>query len=419
MAELKGIKDKLGGAMRLLAIAAGIVLRARARWSMAALRALGKVILTVWRMAAALDSALWRAVKLIVRNSLDGVIYAAGILAVAFRGLLLWLPTRWGRAYSAISGVVLVIASLWIVDELRAGPELDASSAATLRPPVDESDPILARIEGRYVHLSEIESAARAGGFLRPGERLTPETAFARELVEAYVEQRLLAQAARDEGLHRTPAIARRINAARDRVLAASYMESRIDSAVTPQSVEQLYKAQAGVTALGDEVRARHIVVATGEEAEEIVTLLTGGADFGALARERSIDRATAPYGGEIGWFTRAMMAPAFANAAFSAEVGKIAPPFQTEFGWHVLEVTDRRSTSAVPFTEVKNSIESFLRMRTIDATLRGLEDERQVIYFRPEENEIEPLPPPELSPPELRESGGASGGSGGGRSPE
>ncbi len=416
MAELKGIKDKLGGAMRLLAIAAGVALRAGARWSMAALRAFGKVILTVWRMAAALDSALWRAVKLIVRNSLDGVIYAAGILAVAFRGLLLWLPTRWGRAYSAISGVVLVIASLWIVDELRAGPELDASSAATLRPPVDESDPILARIEGRYVHLSEIESAARAGGFLRPGERLTPETAFARELVEAYVEQRLLAQAARDEGLHRTPAIARRINAARDRVLAASYMESRIDSAVTPQSVEQLYKAQAGVTALGDEVRARHIVVATGEEAEEIVTLLTGGADFGALARKRSIDRATAPYGGEIGWFTRAMMAPAFANAAFSAEVGKIAPPFQTEFGWHVLEVTDRRSTSAVPFTEVKNSIESFLRMRTIDATLRGLEDERQVIYFRPEENETEPLPPPELSPPELRESRGTSGG---GRSPE
>ena len=372
---------------------------------MIVLRAVGKVAITTWRLAAALDSALWRATKLIAGKALAGLIYGLQLAGVALHNLFLWLPTRTGRAYSAISGVFLVIFSLAIVDELRSGPDLKAANASSFRPPIDEDDPILARIEGRYVHLSEIEAAARAGGFLRPGEVLTPDTAFDRALVESYVEQRLLARAAQDDGLHRTPSILRRVNAARDRVLAASLVDIKVNEAVTPESIERLYEAQAGVTALGDEVRARHIVVATEEEAREIIELLTGGAEFAPLARERSLDRATKSLGGEVGWFTRAMMTPAFSSAAFSTTPGEFAPLFETEFGWHVLEVVDRRPTKPVPIVEVRDGIENFLRMRTIDNLLRNLEEESQVIYFRPEEEEDEEsISPPDLSPPSLRE---------------
>jgi len=268
---------------------------------------------------------------------------------------------------------------------------------------VDEDDPILARIDGRYVHLSEIEASARAGGFLRPDETLTPGNAFERELVESYVEQRLLARAALDDGLQRSPTVARKVNAARDRVLAAAYMDAQLRDTVTPEAVERLYRSQSDVTRLGDEVRARHILVATGEEAEEVVALLKGGADFSALAKERSLDRATAPLGGEVGWFTRGMMTPVFANAAFSATPGELAAPFQTEFGWHILEVVDRRATSAVPFSRVRAPIENFLRMRTIESSLRDLEKKSQVVYFRPkEEDETPSAAPPDLSDPPL-----------------
>ncbi|PQA86503.1 peptidylprolyl isomerase [Hyphococcus luteus] len=367
------------------------------------LRAVGKVALTTWRLAAALDSALWRAVKLMASRALEGLSYAARLAAAAFRGLLVWLPTRTGRAYSALSGAFLVIAGLWIIDVLRAAPSLDASGGASARAPIDEDDPILARIDGRYVHLSEIEATARAGGFLRPDETLTPKTAFERNLVESYVEQRLLARAALDTGLQRSPSVARKVNAARDRVLASAYMDAQIEDAVTPDTVERLYKAQSDVTRLGDEVRARHILVATGEEAEEIVALLKDGADFADLARTRSLDRATAPLGGEIGWFTRSMMTPVFSRAVFAAEPGDIAPPFKTEFGWHVVEVLDRRPTSAVPFDQVRGPIEKFLRMRTIETSLQTLEEESQVVYFRPEEEEPAPqAAPPDLSDPDL-----------------
>lgn len=356
----------------------------------AILRAIGKVIITVWRLAGALDSALWRACKLFARQALTWLSYAARLAGAALHSLLLWLPTRTGRAYSAVSGAVLIVAGLWIVDELRAGPRIAAEHNALLRAPVDEADPILARIGGRYVHLSEIEASARASGVLRREESLTPQTAFDRELVEAYVEQRLLAGAALSEGMQRAPSVSRRINAARDRVLASAFMDERLDEAVTDDAVKRLYDAQAGVTALGDEVQARHIVVASEEEATAVIARLDEGGDFAAIARELSIDRATAPLGGQVGWFTRAMMTPAFSRAAFATPEGEKAPPFETEFGWHILEVTGRRSTQQVPFSDVSGSIEDFLRMRTIETTLEELEEASQVVYFR---SEIERAP--------------------------
>lgn len=384
-------------------------LRAMAAAALAILAAIWKFIITTWRLAAALDSALWRATKLVLSKALAGLIYVGRLAGRAFHSLVLWLPTRAGRAYSAACGVFLAVAVLWIGDELRAGKRFDVAGQSVLRPPIDEEDPILARIEGRYVHLSEIEAAARAGGFLRDEEVLTPMTAFSRGLVEAYVEQRLLARAALDGGMQRAPTVLRKVNAARDRVLAASYIDARINEDVTPETVERFYQSQRDITVLGDEVRARHILVQTGADAEAIIAALEAGADFGALAREKSLDRATAPLGGEIGWFTRSMMTPILSNAAFSTKKGEIAPPFQTEFGWHVLQVLDRRSTSSVPFDEVRDNIEAFLRDSTIDRTLKQLSEDSQVVYFRPRPDTALPgKPPPDLTAPELYEQDGA-----------
>ena len=390
--------------LRVAGAALSILLRFAGRMIMIALRAFGKFVITTWRLAAALDSALWRATKLIARRLWEATKHGLALLGQVIRSFILWLPTRTGRAYSAVSGVVLVIALLWIADALRAGPGEIAGLNDDLRAPVDEGDPILARIGGRYVHLSEIEAAARAGGQLQEGESLTPALAFERGLVETYVEQRLLARAAQDTGIHRTPSVLRRVNAARDRILAASLIQSRINEEVTPETVARYYNEQRKIMEVGDEVRARHILVETGAEAEEIVALLEGGADFGALARERSLDRATAPLGGEIGWFSRRLMARNFANAAFRTPVGEIAPPFQTDYGWHVVEVLGRRPTNAKPFEELRDDIEEFLVRETVAETLRDLQDENRVVYYRPEVDSLAQSEPPAIEPGEAPE---------------
>lgn len=344
----------------------------------------GKAVATVWRLAGALDSALWRGVKL-------GALTAGAAAGHSFRAagsaigdVFAWLPSRGGRAYAAASGVILVVAALWIVDEIRGAASQSDAFEAIFRPPVDLADPIVARLDGRFVHLSEVEAAAKTSGQILDDEELTVEAAFTRELVSAYVEQRLLARAALEEGLQREAEVAARLSAARDRILAASFMRSRIEAAVTPERVRRLFDSQADVTRLGDEVRARHILVATESDARVIVAALAAGGDFGAYARARSLDRATAPLGGEIGWFTRDMMTPSLADAAFTTPIGSISDPFQSDFGWHILEVLDRRPTRGVPFAAVEDNIRRFLTLRAIDDTLKALKDDEEVLYFPP-----------------------------------
>ena len=361
-------------------------------------RAFGKLIATIWRLAGALDAALWRGVKLLARGFWRVASLVTRITAAASRDFIHWLPSRAGRAYSAFSGFALIIMLLWIGDELRVAPAGSTLAGARRRAPVDLEDPILARIEGRYVHLSEIVSAAQASGVLREGETLTPPAAFERELVQAYVEQRLLARAATDDGLQRKQEVSRRLGAARDRVLAAAYMEERLASAVSDDTVERLYSRQADVTRLGDEVRARHIVVADGAEAEAVVAALEAGGSFEDLARELSTDRATAPLGGEIGYFTKEMMTPALAAAAFSTPAGERAAPFETEFGWHILEVLDRRPTTGVPLAAVKDDIRRFLTLRTIASTVAGLKEENDVVFY-PTEPDDDERPAPASQP--------------------
>lgn len=342
-------------------------------------------IRTVWRLAEALDSALWRGLRLAAISVAHFAVSTARASAAAFAEVFRWLPSRSGRAYAAGSGVVLVLCALWAADEIR-NARSDASALDSIfRPPLDLNDPIVARVDGRFVHLSEVEAAARAGGQIQDGEKLTVDAAFARNLVSAYVEQRLLARAAIDEGLQRDPGVQRRLLAARDRILASSYMEDRIAAAVTPERVKRLYDSQADVTRLGDEVKARHILVATEEEARSIVAELAAGGDFAAIARGRSLDRATAPLGGEVGWFTKDMMTPPFAAAAFSTPSGEIAEPFTTEFGWHVLQVLDRRATGGVAFGAVEDNVRRFLTLRAVSQTLDALKASDDVLYFPPE----------------------------------
>ncbi|NWG71255.1 MAG: peptidylprolyl isomerase [Parvularculaceae bacterium] len=370
-------------------------------------RALAKTVATIWRLTGALDAALWRGVKLGGRTLGRWLAAVWSITGRAVSDLLAWLPSRSGRAYSAFSGVILILALLWIVDELRGGSTLTAAPAdGSFSAPIDASDPILARIDGRYVHLSEVASAALASGALQPGETLTPAEAFRRELVSAYVEQRLLSRAATEQGLQREPEVARKLLAARDRILAAAFMERKLGETVTDDQVKKIYERNADATRLGEAVKCRHIVVATEEEANAILAELAAGADFGEIARARSLDRATGPQGGETGYLSRNQMTPAFAEAAFSTPEGEIAPLFFTEAGWNILEVVDRRRSGGVPFSEVAAGIRRFLTLRTIEKTVVELQEESDVVYFP-----VTDAPAAATEPPAAPEPGETSPG--------
>ena len=96
-----------------------------------------------------------------------------------------------------------------------------------------------------------------------------------------------------------------------------------------------------------EEVHARHILVKTEAEAKSIIDQLNKGADFAALAKKYSTDPAAAS-GGDLGYFSRDDMVPAFSAAAFALKPGQYTKtPVKTQFGWHVIKVVDRRVETA------------------------------------------------------------------------
>ena len=111
--------------------------------------------------------------------------------------------------------------------------------------------------------------------------------------------------------------------------------------ALARQKVGDALAATVGQSA--PQVHAAHILLPTREAAEAARARVTqGGEDFAAVAREVSTDESTAANGGDLGWFTREEMVAPFAEAAFALEPGAISEPVETEFGWHVIQVTER-----------------------------------------------------------------------------
>ena len=109
-----------------------------------------------------------------------------------------------------------------------------------------------------------------------------------------------------------------------------------------------------------EQVKARHILVKDEKEAQDLYNQVKGGADFAKIAAEKSQDPGSAKEGGELGWFEKTRMVKEFADAAFAANKGDIVGPVKSQFGFHVIQVEDKRD--AVPIEEVSDKIKTQLR---------------------------------------------------------
>jgi peptidyl-prolyl cis-trans isomerase C len=118
----------------------------------------------------------------------------------------------------------------------------------------------------------------------------------------------------------------------------ADYERLIVRPLVARQKVRETLEAQVGQSA--EQVHAAHILVSTKELADSIYQQLQQpGADFGQIAKDQSTDTATAPNGGDLGWFPRGIMVPEFDAVAFATAPGQVSQPFESEFGWHIVKV--------------------------------------------------------------------------------
>ena len=124
-------------------------------------------------------------------------------------------------------------------------------------------------------------------------------------------------------------------------------------------------------------MRARHILVESKDKARDIFEKIAHGSDFAQLAKENSKDPGSKDQGGELGFFTRGQMVPQFEEAAFKLKKGEVSEPFESQFGWHIVRVDERRQRPRPPSRRSRKGVAAMIHQKAqqIGGDLRGGSD--------------------------------------------
>jgi len=207
----------------------------------------------------------------------------------------------------------------------------------------------------------------------------------------------LLAEAGKKEKLSEDPDVKRRVQKVEDDIIGRTYITRYLKSAMTEERIKQRYEQFIKERKPEDSVHAYHILVKTEEEAKAIIAQLKTGADFQALAKEKSIDPSAKQNGGDLDWFVKEEMVPEFSEAAFKLQKGQYTEtPVKTQFGYHVILVVDRGPAPPPPFEKVREELTRQLQSELIEAKLDELRSAAKVETFQPDGS---PNPPVEPAP--------------------
>lgn len=223
------------------------------------------------------------------------------------------------------------------------------------------SGPVLAKIDGAVItkeefinKINRVPEWARANFKTEEGKK---------EFLNELIKEQLIYQDAIKNGLQRDKEVEKEIEAFKKMTLIKGMLEREIEknAKLDPKEVRDFYDKNTDRFVIGTEVRAKHILVDTEEQAKDILKRIRQKEDFSKLAERYSKDKGSAKNGGDLGSFSRGRMVPQFEAAAFSLKVGEVSGPVRTQFGYHIIQVTDKKEGRIGTFEEVKGGLEKQL----------------------------------------------------------
>jgi peptidyl-prolyl cis-trans isomerase C len=222
-----------------------------------------------------------------------------------------------------------------------AAPASDASAAPAPAPAQPDPNAVVATVGGQQITEADLAFAAEDIG--QQELQQIPQDQLRAVLLTQMIDLKLMAEAGHAQNLETTDLYKERLGYLTDKSLRRVFTKQAVSDTITQADIQAAYdKAVAAMPAV-DEVHARHILVSSEDDAKAIKAQLDGGADFATLAKEKSIEPGAKDSGGDLGYFTQDKMVKPFADAAFALKVNQISDPIQTQFGWHIIQVLDRR----------------------------------------------------------------------------
>lgn len=270
----------------------------------------------------------------------------------------------------AVGGLLLAAISLAEAQsDTEAQPSNGAAQSQAPANGAESSDPVVAVVNGQELHRSDVLESA---GNLPPAYQQNIDRIFP-ALVDRLVDLTLLTQAGREKDLQNDETVREMVANFEDEAIRQVLLQRYLTENLTDEKVKEQYQNLVDEFEPQPEIRARHILVKTKEEAEAIIKELEGGADFAEMAKKKSTG-PSAPQGGDLGYFTADQMVPEFADAAFALKKGEFTKePVKTQFGWHVIKVEDKRQKQPPAFEDVKAQVRQILLSEKYIETIGNL----------------------------------------------
>lgn len=290
---------------------------------------------------------------------------------------------------------------------LAASAVAQTAAPAPAPAPAPAADPVVATVNGQTIRLSDVQ---RQQTTLPEQYRALPLHMIFPALLDQMVDRRLMIAEARKAEVQKTEDYKRRMADLEERLAQDVWLSREVDRRVTPDMIKARYEKKIKEMPAEEEVSAKHILVASEDDAKKIIEELGKGGDFAKIAKEKSTDKASGAQGGDLGWFKKGDMVKEFAEAAFALEKGKTTTaPVKTQFGYHIIRLEDRRKAGPPPLAELEDEIKGELTREAFSGMMESLRKAAKIEKFNMDGSRITEAPPgapapaPAAKPPEKK----------------
>ena len=297
--------------------------------------------------------------------------------------------------------VFAVFAAIFVVIALAGcnaakKPEVNRAGSSTPVSEAPKDGKVVAEIGKEKITLDEINEMIKE----IPEQYQAVAQAQKDMLLDRLIDQKLLYGEASKLGLDKDPDVQKQLDETRKDILIRAYLKKEIMDTVkvTDEEAKKYYDANKDKIKEPEKINVSHILVDNEAEAKDILAKLKGGADFAALAKEKSKD-ASKEKGGEIGFIAKGQTAPEFEQAAFALQPGQISDVVKTQFGYHIIKVTEKQPEKVMAYDDIKDQLKQMLlsgkQKESFDALLKDLREKNKVVVYKdvltPPQPKVEP----------------------------
>lgn len=242
-------------------------------------------------------------------------------------------------------------------------------------------DGVAAVVNGKKITVADIKTAYEANPAVK--EKASFDE-FYEKTLDIFVDGEIVYQAAEAAKVEETPEYKNQLKSLKEELARKIYLDKQVRAQVNDAAVKKLYEDYKKTFHGEQEIKAKHILVNSEAKAKEVIAKFQKDGNFEKLAKEYSKEPA------DLGYFTKDMMVPEFADAAFKLKKGQYTKtPVKTQFGYHVILVEDIRTAKPQPMKQIEPQLKAMLAQKSMGDLIKNLQDKAKVIKYDTKGNEI------------------------------